>query len=246
MRWDAATYGSSFADVYDDWYGHRGDEAAVVHRLATLAPQTAGDRRPRVLELGVGTGRLAFPLAAAGWEVVGIDASPEMLGQLAAKAPTGDAVVGVLGDAAEPRSIPGGPFDVVLAAFNFLFNLPDREAQRRCLAACRARVVDAGRLVVESFVPDPSMRSGRSEARGPVSGVRVVTEADAGRAAVVGEHVDGSGRRRPWRVCFASPSEIDALAAAAGWVLVERHEDWDGTPFHPDDSPQHVSAYRPA
>jgi hypothetical protein len=203
----------------------------------------------------VGTGRLAIPVAAAGWDVVGLDASPEMLARLAAKvasavaagsAVTAGTVVGVLGDAADPSSVPQGRFDVVLAAFNFLFNLPDRDAQRRCLAACRGRIADSGRLVVEAFVPDPTMRSGRSEARGPVTGVRVVTDADTGRATLVGEHVDDDGRRRPWRVCFASPDEIDALAADAGWALEARHEDWAGTPFHPDESPQHVSVYRPA
>ena len=76
-----SSYGDGFADVYDDWYADVTDVAATVELVAGLASESAGGRdgAPRVLELGVGTGRLAFPLAAAGVEVVGVDTSDEML-----------------------------------------------------------------------------------------------------------------------------------------------------------------------
>ena len=75
-------YGRSFADVYDDWYREVSDVDATVARVAALAARRGGGR---VLELGVGTGRLALPLAARGLAVTGVDASPEMLERLRAK-----------------------------------------------------------------------------------------------------------------------------------------------------------------
>ena len=76
---DERSYGRGMADVYDRWYGGISDVDATVERLAMLA-----EGGP-VLELGVGTGRLALPLAARGVEVYGVDTSPEMVAQLASK-----------------------------------------------------------------------------------------------------------------------------------------------------------------
>ncbi|MDP8987176.1 MAG: class I SAM-dependent methyltransferase, partial [Actinomycetota bacterium] len=121
---DASTYGERFADVYDDWYGDVSDVDATVEAVARLA----GDGP--VLELGIGTGRLALPLKAAGLEVHGIDASPAMLERLRAK-PGGEAVPVVIGDFADVAvEVPGG-FAVVLVAYNTLFNLGSAAAQRR-------------------------------------------------------------------------------------------------------------------
>jgi SAM-dependent methyltransferase len=240
VGWDAGTYGAAFADVYDEWYGERGDEADVVARVAPLAP---GDRAGRLLELGVGTGRLALPLADAGWSVVGLDASPEMLAVLAGKV-GGRSVEVVHGDASEPVCYPAATVDVVLAAFNFLANLADPAAQASCLAAARAATRDGGWLAVECFVPAARVAPGRVESAAPWSGVRIVSETDPDGRAASGEHVAADGRRRPWRVLLAPPDELDERAAAAGWSLVERTEDWAGAPFDPEASPTHVSLYR--
>jgi SAM-dependent methyltransferase len=240
VGWDAGTYGAAFADVYDQWYGERGDEAEVVRRLAGLAPT---GRRGRLLELGVGTGRLALPLADAGWSVIGLDASPEMLDVLHGKI-EGRSVAAVPGDAADPSSYPAERVDVVLAAFNFVCNLPDPAGQASCLAAARAATREGGWLVVESFVPAGPVEPGRVESDAPWSGVRVLSEATADGRVVSGEHVGPDGRRRPWRVLLAPPAELDDRAARAGWTLVERTEDWTGAPFDPDASPTHVSLYR--
>ena len=70
----SASYGDAFADVYDDWYRDLGDVDATVGLIAQLAPPGGS-----VLELGVGSGRLAIPLAAAGLHTTGIDASAKML-----------------------------------------------------------------------------------------------------------------------------------------------------------------------
>src|SRR5690606_38821442 len=93
--YDASTYGDRFADVYDDWYAEISDVDATVERVAALAgelaPPARGVRRPAVLELGPGSGRLAIPLAARGIEVWAVDASAAMVQRLAAT-PGGDRV----------------------------------------------------------------------------------------------------------------------------------------------------------
>lgn len=83
-RFDPATYGRSFADVYDAWYPTDEVTGATVAHVAALAGPGGS-----VLELGVGTGRLALPLAERGLSVTGLDASPDMLDRLAAKDPDG-------------------------------------------------------------------------------------------------------------------------------------------------------------
>jgi SAM-dependent methyltransferase len=124
--YDASTYGDRFADVYDRWYADVSDVDGCVSRVAELA----GDGP--VLELGVGSGRLAIPLARRGVEVHGLDASRAMLDRLAAK-PGGELVRTVLGDMAEIALDDPPPFAVVLVAFNTLFNLTTEAAQRACV-----------------------------------------------------------------------------------------------------------------
>lgn len=237
MRWDAGTYGRSFAEVYDAWYGDRGDEGAVVEALAPLWRPGAS-----VLELGVGTGRLAVPLAAAGWEVTGLDASEEMLERLEARCSTaGVEVTALLVDAGATSGEPWPAVTVVLGAYNFLFNLADHAAQLACLR--RAAATGARWLVLELHVPDPAMAAGTAEIT-LANGVRVRTEVDPSTSTVSGVHRGADGVERPWRICFASPEEVDELAATAGWRLDRRVEDWQGSPFDAEGSSTHVSWYR--
>lgn len=239
---DPGTYGRSFADVYDRWYPSDDDTAAAVARLSELAG--AGGR---ILELGVGTGRLAVPLADAGHDVAGIDASAEMLARLRSKS---DRVAVVEGDAGTPSDWPPGPFDVVAAAFNLVFNLTDTAAQSACFAGAAGALVPDGRFVVEAFVPAAvEQRERRLEVREVTAGrvVLIATDADPSTGVVTGQHVeltDGAPvRLRPWRIRVAGPDELDAMAAAAGLELSERHADWSGTPFDPHGA-AHVSVYR--
>jgi len=238
--YDAATYGDRFADVYDEWYDDPVATDAAVAALVAGVP--AGGR---VLELGVGTGRLALPLVTAGLDVTGLDASAAMLERLAAK-PGGGAVTAVAGDMAGP--LPDGPFDLVLVARNTFFNLTTEAAQRACLAEVARILAPDGRLVVEAFVP--------TDDEGPTSSVdvrritadRVVLAVDrhdraAGElwSAFVDISADGI-RIRPAHVRYLRPADLDALAAEAGLDLVARTAGWDGAPFD-DDSPAHVSSY---
>jgi SAM-dependent methyltransferase len=188
------SYGEAFADVYDDWYAGVSPVEATVARLAELAGTGP------VLELGVGTGRLALPLAATGLEVLGIDTSGAMLDRLRAKVeargPGPGRVTGLLGDMAS--DLPGGPFPLVFAAYNTLFNLRTVAEQERCFRAVAARLAPAGHFVVEAFVPDDPPRSGTSvdvrdlattrASRPPTvssssSPVRVASGSDRGRSA---------------------------------------------------------------
>jgi SAM-dependent methyltransferase len=240
MGWDPAAYGAAFAEVYDQWYGDQPNTDAAVDLIGRLGHDALGGH---LLELGVGTGRLAIPLAAAGWSVIGLDASAEMLARLAAKATD---VTAVRGDAGVRADYPNGPFDIVLAAYNFIFNLPDRAAQAGCLAAAAEVSTPDGTLVLEAFVPAVSPPSGVVTSPGPVDDVTIVAEVDTTTGVVHGEHRHADGRRRAWHVCPATPSELDQLAAAAGWRLDHRWETWDGAPFHANDSGTHVSTYRRA
>jgi len=246
---DATTYGERFADVYDEWYGEVSDVAATVERVAALA---AG--RP-VLELGVGTGRLAVPLAERGLEVHGIDASPAMLERLAAKAAAAGVTVHAhQGDFADFDAGVDGGFGVVFVAFNTLFNLPDADAQRRCLAAVARALRPDGWFALEAFVPGvpgpQDVLEGGAVTPGKVEVDRVVLQVtihDTVEQTVVGSFVDiteAGIRLRPWRIRWASPDELDAMAGDAGLVRAERWGEWDRRPYD-DDCPKHVTLYRP-
>jgi len=240
---DTSTYGERFADVYDDWYG---DVSDVEGAVATVAALAAG--RP-VLELGVGTGRLALPLVAAGLEVHGIDASPAMVERLRAKA--GGAAVRVsMGDFADVGAeVPGG-FAVVLVAYNTLFNLVTAEAQQRCFANVAERLAPGGSFVVEAFVPSEDPAEVDDSVTPTVVEVdRVVLQVTRRHRAsqtVAGSVVsfsEGGVQLRPWHIRYSRPGELDAMAEAAGLERLHRWEGWRRQPFGPDSS-RHVTLYR--
>jgi SAM-dependent methyltransferase len=254
-RDDPAAYGEAFADVYDDWYGSiDGEEEAAVDLLAGRA---AGGP---VLELGVGTGRLAIPLAARGHEVWGLDASPAMLDRLRTK-PGGDRVRTVEGDMAN-FDLGDERFGLVFVVNNTLCNLATRAGQARGLSRAAAHLRTGGRLLVETFVPtdaavsvEPVVEVARiersrvvltvSRAGGDRDGESEDGDAGPGTQVVVGQHVDLGAdgvRLRPWRIRLVAPTELDDLAAAAGLRLEDRWSGWCGETFT-DSSPRHVSVY---
>jgi SAM-dependent methyltransferase len=238
--YDDRTYGRAFVDVYDDWYAEVSDVEATVEAVTRAARQSNG----RVLELGVGTGRLAIPLAAAGVEVHGIDTSAEMLTVLAAK-PGGDRVAVTCGDMVD--DLPDGKFGAVVVAYNTLFNLRSEARQRSCFGAVAARLAPDGTFFVEAFVP--VAEAGAEVAVRSMSAAQVVLSVsrhDTARQVAEGQFVelrDGAPvRLRPWAIRWSTLAELDAMAAAAGLRLAARHADFAGTPFD-DDSASHVSRY---
>lgn len=236
------TYNQRCADVYDQWFGYF-DEAAV-DRLEELA---GGGR---VLELGIGTGTVALPLAARGVEVHGIDASPEMLAALRAK-PGGESLPVTLGDMADVGV--GGEFSLVYVVYNTLFALQTQEEQVRCFHNVAARLAPGGVFVVEVFVPDlAQLSAGRGVRLLHMTDDRVgirLYEHDPTGQKLRSRHVvfhEGGTRVFPVEVRYAWPSELDLMARLAGLHLRARWGDWRRGPFDAK-SEKHVSVYeRPA
>ncbi|MDJ0768829.1 MAG: class I SAM-dependent methyltransferase [Ilumatobacter sp.] len=238
----SSSYGDAFADVYDEWYRGISDVDTTVAVLAELA----GDGP--LLELGVGTGRLALPLArTTGVAVVGIDTSRAMLDLLAERDRDGTVDV-IVGDMV--RDLPDGPFTMAFVAYNTLFNLLGDGEQRACFAAVADRLVPGGRFVVEAFVPeDPPRRGDHLEIR-ELTATCVVLSASVHHPddqTAEGQFIElteaGGVRLRPWSVRYATPAQLDEMAAAAGLELEHRWSGFERSAFD-DDASRHVSTYR--
>lgn len=230
---DPRRYGTSFAEVYDRWYPG-GDEDAACRFLTRRLPPGA-----RILELGTGTGRLALRLAAAGFDVVGLDASEEMLDHLAEKDP-GRVVATVRADAGAPdtwvRAGLSGRFDAVLAACNLLLNLTVPGAQQACVRGSSELLGPGGILVTELSPLEAPTTVGREVTLSSVESdgvVLIATETDPGSAVVEGRHIelrDGAPVRvRPWSIRVATTRDLDGWCEGAGLELVERDDGWDPT-----------------
>jgi SAM-dependent methyltransferase len=237
--YEPSSYGDGIADVYDEWYGDLEVEGPV-DALAALAGGGP------VLELGIGTGRLALPLSARGLTVSGVDASPAMIARLRAK-PGAERLEVVAGDMAGTE--PPGPFTLAFAAVNTFFGLTSAADQQRCFHAVAARLVPAGRFVIEAFVPDPDQAGDGVQVR-TLRVDRVVlnvTRTDVDEQTAVGqfvELVDGQPvRLRPWAIRWSTPAELDGMAERAGFVLEHRWDGWRGESFGPE-SARHVSVWR--
>lgn len=234
-----SSYGDAFADVYDDWYRDVSDVDATVDLVCGLVPPGGP-----VLELGVGTGRLALPLAAAGRTVVGVDASAEMLARLRDKDP--DGTVGMVhGDMVD--DLPDGPFDLVLVAYNTFFGLLSAERQAAGFAAVAERLSPRGSFLVEVFVP--VAHSGSQVSVRSLATDRIVLSASIHHGedqTAEGQYVElteaGGVRLRPWAIRWSTVEQLDAMAAAAGLVVADRWGDVDRRPFTAD-SERHVSRY---
>lgn len=242
MTFDPSEYGSSgIADEYDEMYGAEWDTAGAVEHIAAAA----GDRP--VLEFGIGTGRLALPLAARGVEVHGIDGSQEMVDAMRRK-PGGERIAVTIGDFSE--AVADGRFGVVVLAANTIFALPDQAAQVRCFRNAARHLDPGGTFVVEAWIPDlGAFRRNRLVrprllAEGLMSIESVVLEPSSQRMRTTqAVFRDGSVRLYPANHRYAWPAELDLMAQLAGFELLERHADWRGTVFD-DDSDTHVSTYR--
>lgn len=243
--YQASTYGDGFADVYDDWYGDTTDADACTRRLAAVVEEVGGGP---VLELGIGSGRLALPLAELGIEVWGIDASSAMLERLRAK-PSSESLRLTMGDMADLELVDPPPFAVVFVAFNTFFNLGSADDQRRCLARVAQLLGPSGLFIIEAFVPadDDSSAPATVTPRHITANevVLTVSRHDSAEQTVTGQHVhitEAGIRLRPWHLRYATPAELDGMAEAAGLRLAWRHASWEGGTFD-EDASVHVSAY---
>jgi SAM-dependent methyltransferase len=237
------TYGDRIADVYDAMMAGLPDPTDCVDRPAELAvPGPA-------LELGIGTGRVALPLAARGVQVHGIDASAAMVERLRAK-PGGDAVAVTFGDFA---GVPvEGRYRLVYVVFNTFFALLTQDDQLRCFAAVADRLAPGGAFLLSGFVPDPTLYSGGQSVRTTEVGLDRA-RLDLARHDPVAQRVDfqhvllteGGIGLYPGALRYAWPSELDLMARLAGLRLRERWGGWRREPFGAD-SGLHVSVYEQA
>lgn len=239
--YDAATYGDRIADVYDGWYSTelQDTEGAVGFLLERAGGGPA-------LELAIGTGRVALPLSGRGLEVHGIDASEAMVAKLREK-PGGEAVPVTMGDFADVGV--EGRFSLIFVVFNTFFALLTEADQRRCFANVADHLTPDGVFVVESFVPDLGRFDRGQTFRTLAVGVDYVlleaAIAHEEEQLIEAQNIlihDGRIRQFPVKVRYAFPSQLDAMAEAAGLRLRERWEDWTGTSFT-DSSERHVSVY---
>jgi SAM-dependent methyltransferase len=233
------TYGDRIADVYDGLYQGLDTEGAV-ETLASLA-----DGGP-VLELAIGTGRLALPLAERGLEVHGIDASEAMVAKLREK-PGGDRIPVTMGDFADVGV--DGAYPLVFVGFNTFFALQTQEDQLRCFANVAAHLADGGVFALEGFFPDLArFDRGQRPNVNFVEQDRVMIDAsrhDPVEQRIVSQHVvitEEGTKLYPVSIRYAFPSELDLMARLAGLELVNRWGGWRREPFTAD-SPRHVSVY---
>jgi SAM-dependent methyltransferase len=239
---DPAFYGDRWAAVYDDHHEQM-DPAPAVEFLAGLA----GDGR--VLELAIGTGRVALPLAAHGISVEGVDASAAMVERLRAK-PGGESIPVTMGDMAEvPVS---GRFRLVYLVSNTLFGLLSQERQAQCFGNVARALEPGGMFVIECFVPDLARfdRDQRVQARSVTgdSAIIEVSRHDKVQQRITTQMItiDGQGMQlRPVVVRYSWPAELDLMAGQAGLPLAARYADWDRGPFGSASS-SHISVYQRA
>ncbi len=239
---DPAFYGDRWAAVYDDHHAHV-NPAPAVEFLAGLA----GDGR--VLELAIGTGRVALPLAARGITVEGVDASAAMVERLRAK-PGGESIPVTIGDMAQvPAS---GRYRLVYLVFNTLFGLLSQARQAECFASVARVLEPGGMFVIECFVPDLTRfdHDQRVQARSVTedSVVIEVSVHDKVQQRVTTQMItlDGQGMHlRPVAIRYSWPAELDLMADRVGLQLTERHADWDRRPFT-SASGGHVTVYQRA
>ncbi|MPZ14969.1 MAG: methyltransferase domain-containing protein [Chloroflexi bacterium] len=239
--YDEATYGERIANVYDTWIGAPAPETdAAVRFLAEVAGSGP------VLELGIGTGRIALPLAARGIDVHGIDASPAMVERLQAK--PGAELSVALGDFANV-DVQATTYSLIFVVFNTLFALPSQEDQLRCFRNVAAHLTPSGVFVVEAFVPDLTRFTRQQEVSTTVvesDQVRLdVSLHDPVLQQVRSQHVvitSAGAALYPVVVRYAWPTELDLMARLAGLRLSERWGGWNREPFTAH-SQSHVSVY---
>jgi len=238
-----ATYGDRIAEVYDERYlgSFAEDTPAAVSFLKDLAGNGPA------LELGIGTGRVAVPLAEAGVEVHGIDASGVMLAKLKAK-PGSDRIsltVGTFADfTLETR------FRLVYVVFNTFFGLLTQEQQVSSFEAVARHLTADGVFAMQAFVPDVT-RFDVHQQRVAVETVGIdevtleTSTHDPFTQRTDSAYVvirDGAVRTYPVRIRYAYVSELDLMARLAGLRVRERWAGWDREPY-PSQRWTHVSVW---
>ena len=234
------TFGALNAEDYDALHDP-GTTDAAVEVIAEIAGQGS------ILELAIGTGRIALPLARKGLDIAGIDASPDMVAKLRHK-PGGGNIPVTIGDFADVAV--EDQFDHVFLVFNTLFNLKSQDDQVRCFKNVADRLNDNGTFLIEAFVPDFSdYKKGQNVRTMRLDMESVWLEAavhDPARQLLEFQRIritDDGMRLVPLPLRYAWPAEIDLMAKLAGLEPKQRWGGWDRSPFTAN-SKMHVSVYQ--
>jgi SAM-dependent methyltransferase len=199
----------------------------------------------RALELGIGTGRIALPLAARGVPVHGIDLSPAMVARLREK-PGADAIGVTVGDFASTRV--DGSFSLAYLVFNTISNLTSQEQQVACFRNVADHLSPGGCFVIEVGTPE-LVRLSPGEAMLVFDASEQhwgIDEYDIARQGLISHHfsvVDGRVELSSIPFRYTWPAELDLMAQLAGMRLHERWADWDRSPFT-SESRKHVSVWQ--
>lgn len=243
---DPSFYGEQHADVYDRIYAQSFSTDLAVQDLADRAERHHGP----VLDLGVGTGRLAIPLHRAGIEVHGLEGSPAMIEQMGAR--TGAADIPVFQADMANFDLPAD-YGIIVCAVSTLFMIPTRSGQISCLSSARRALSADGIVMIEGLVPNPcryDVESRRVELRhlDDQTVHLVVSEYEPTGQTISIDHVfagPGGVKHHQVTLHYAWPLELDLMATQAGLRLVERFGGWNGQPFTSSTN-DHVSIYAPA
>jgi len=221
-------------------------DPAVVDPPVDFLVELAGGGR--ALELGIGTGRIALPLAQRGVPVHGIELSNAMAARLRAK-PGGEEIGVTIGDFATTTA--DGTFSVAYLVFNTISNLTTQSAQVACFRNVAAHLEPGGCFVIEVGIPElQRLPPGERFRVFHVNETRWgIDEYDVANQGLVSHHfelVGGNIERNSVPFRYTWPAELDLMAELAGMRLRERWSGWRREPFT-SDSREHVSVWeRPA
>jgi SAM-dependent methyltransferase len=234
-------FGEPVAARYDE-SSNEMFQPEVVGPTVDFLAGLAGDRR--ALELGIGTGRIALPLAARGVPVHGIELSKAMVARLRAK-PGGEGIGVTIGDYTTARV--DGTFRLAYLVFNTIMNLTSQDGQIAAFRNVAAHLEPGGRFVIEVGVPDlRRLPYGERYVIFDASETHWgIDEYDVATQGLVSHHFEVRGDRvekssGPFR--YVWPSELDLMAQLAGLELRERWAGWEREPYV-NDSTKHVSVW---
>jgi SAM-dependent methyltransferase len=235
-------FGEDVAARYDDPDDEM-SQPATIDPVVDFVAALAGDGA--ALELGIGTGRIALPLAQRGVRVHGIDLSEAMVAKLKAK--PGSEEIGVtIGDFA--TTTVEDRFSVAYLVFNTIMNLTTQDEQVACFGNVAAHLEPGGCFVIEVMLPDlQRLPAGETIRPFTVTPTRLgFDEYDVVGQGLISHHYgvrDGALEVNSIPFRYVWPAELDLMARLAGMTLRERWSDWKREPFTAA-STKHVSVWQ--
>jgi SAM-dependent methyltransferase len=234
-------FGERVAERYDESDAEMFDPTVVGPVIDFLVELT---KNGAALELGIGTGRIALPLAQRGVRIHGVDLSEAMVAKLRAK-PGAERIGVTIGDLATTKV--DGRFSVVYLIFNTIMNLTTQEEQTRCFQNAAEHLQPGGCFVIEVMVPDlQRLPPGETVRAFTVTETRLgFDEYDVASQGLISHHysvLDGKLEVSSIPFRYVWPAELDLMAQLAGMSLRERWSDWNREPFS-NDSRKHVSVW---